>query len=261
MQPEQRPFNDINERDIVSVSNLHIAFDNTTILDNIDISIKPGEFVCLIGQSGCGKSTLLRAVGGLVDFSGNIRVDGSPPIDAYEKVAYVFQSARMLKWRSALDNVILATQLRRGGGRRRLLRQDAVSYLEMVELGHVKDRLAHKLSGGEQQRVSIARALSVHPQLLLMDEPFSALDVKTRATLRDQIIDIWRETGITVIFVTHSIEEAIYLGTRIIALKGRPSSVSADMQIDRPYPRDLKSVEAQDLYQTLGSILGSTELV
>lgn len=228
----------------VELSDITIAFGNDTIAENLDLTIQAGEFVCLLGASGCGKSTTLRIVGDLVrPLSGRVEVFGSSPDTSWNRLAYVFQSARVLPWLTALDNVVLAMRMRGIGGRRSQRRKVAEEQLRQVGLGHVANRKAHKLSGGEKQRVAIARALSVQPDLLLMDEPLSALDVTTRKQLRTDLVDLWQRQDLTVIFVTHDVDEAIALGTRVVVLSSRPAKVVHDTDIELSHPRDPASAQ------------------
>jgi NitT/TauT family transport system ATP-binding protein len=246
---------------VVVLDDFAVTLGSTEILNSVSLNIAEGEFVCLVGASGCGKSTLLRTLGGLIEGSGGIRVLDQSPATAYEKVAYVFQNARLLRWRTAMDNVILGMQLRFGRGSKADLRKKAAPYLELVGLRDVASRMAHVMSGGEQQRVAIARALAVEPRLLLMDEPFSALDVKTRRALREEIVRIWQRTGVTIIFVTHSIEEALLLGSRVVVLKGKPSTVVADFQVPMSYPRSALDGEFKRHRDMLTDLLDGGELI
>jgi ABC-type nitrate/sulfonate/bicarbonate transport system, ATPase component len=246
--------------DVIVLDNFGVSLGSTQILESISLNITEGEFVCLVGASGCGKSTLLRTFGGLIEGDGGIDILGQSPAASYEKVAYVFQNARLLRWRTALDNVILGRQLRFGRASKAELREKAAPYLELVGLRDVAARTAHVMSGGEQQRVAIARALAVEPTLLLMDEPFSALDVKTRRALREEIVRIWQRTGVTIVFVTHSIEEALLLGSRVVVLKGKPSTVVADIDVGMPYPRELLTEEFKRHRDELTELLDGGEL-
>lgn len=221
----------------IEFRDLSICFGENPVLENLNLTVSPGEFVCLLGPSGCGKSTMLRILGDLVRAEGTVLVLGEPASQVYERLSYVFQSPRLVSWRDALDNVVLGMQLRGMEGRKRDLRRRAAPFLDLVSLSDAKHRPAHVLSGGEQQRVAIARALAVQPELLLMDEPFSALDVKTRAQLREEIVSIWRQTGLTIVFVTHDVEEALTIASRVVVLSGKPTKVLADVSVDMEHPR------------------------
>lgn len=194
------------------------------VLQNLDLAIAEGEFVTILGPSGCGKSTLLRVVADLLKpASGTIEVLGGAPEAARRRrdVAFVFQDATLLPWRTVIDNVRLPLVV----GRARITRPIASSpdeLLDLVGLREQKDSYPHQLSGGQRQRVAIARALLCHPRILLMDEPFGALDEITRDRLNDELLDVWKATGTTILFVTHSIVEAVYLGQRVVMLAANP---------------------------------------
>jgi NitT/TauT family transport system ATP-binding protein len=204
----------------------------------VSLDIRAGEFVSLVGKSGCGKSTLLNMVGGLISHTGGeILIDERAVTGPQTQFGFVFQNATLLRWRSALTNVLLqaeAKHLPRDRARAR-----AIELLESVGLGEAIDRRPGQLSGGMQQRVGICRALLHDPQTLLMDEPFSALDEITRDEMNVQLQDLWLSSRRTVLFVTHSIAEAVYLSDRVVVLAGHPSGVALDLPIDLPRPRPL----------------------
>ena len=196
-------------------------------LDGISLTIRQGEFLTLVGASGCGKSTLLNLVSGLDQpTSGAVEVVGH--------AAFMFQEHALFPWLSALDNV--ATPLRLKGVGKRDREAQARDYLEAVHLADFADRRPHELSGGMKQRVAIARTLATHAPVLLMDEPFGALDAMTRDLLHDELESIWRERNLTVLFVTHNVREAVRLGDRVVLLSSRPGRIVAqyDVAIDRP---------------------------
>jgi NitT/TauT family transport system ATP-binding protein len=200
--------------------------------------VRRGEFLCILGPSGCGKSTSLRVIGDLLGISaGRVTVDGRPPREAWRELAFVFQSPRLVPWRTALGNVMLAMELRYDGMKRAAMEATARELLALVGLAGDMHKYPRMLSGGERQRVAIARALAVDPQIILMDEPFSALDLNTRRRLRLEIISIWQKTQKTVAFVTHDIDEALTLADRIILLSNKPTRVLDTIVIDEPRPR------------------------
>lgn len=245
----------------VAISGLSIRFGYETVLDGLDLDVEEGEFLCLLGPSGCGKSTLLRIIGGLIPARGSVLVFGLPPREAWSQLAFVFQQARLLPWRSALSNVMLGMQLRSGRRGKAERREIALDALAKVGLENVWNRAAHVLSGGEQQRVAIARGLSVRPRILMMDEPFSALDLQTRRQLREQIVALWQETGITTIFVTHDVDEALYVGRRVVTFSPKPTRIVEDLVIDVPHPRDVRSPEVEPYRRRIINALGGLEVL
>jgi NitT/TauT family transport system ATP-binding protein len=206
-------------------------------LDRVDLAVPDGQFVSVVGPSGCGKSTLLSLVAGLRQpTSGAVLCDGEPMTAPMpRKVGMVFQEANLLPWLSALDNVAFPLKLRRVPRRERL--EEARRMLQLTGLTGAEDRLPHQLSGGMKQRVAIARGLVQNPGVLLMDEPFASLDEQTRMVLGDELLRIWSETRKTVLFVTHSLNEAVYLADRVIVLSARPGRVLDDVAVDLPRPR------------------------
>ncbi|HTZ60155.1 MAG TPA: ABC transporter ATP-binding protein [Acidobacteriaceae bacterium] len=206
------------------------------ILQQIDLTIAKGEFVSLIGPSGCGKSTLLKLISGLTSItSGTILVDGMTPVDARETVSYIFQDATLLPWRTVTSNVGLGLELERVS--REVRNQKVQSLLELVGLTHVARAYPRQLSGGMKMRVSVARALATKPRLLLMDEPFGALDEMTRDRLNEELLRLKAEQNWTAVFVTHSVAEAVFLSTRILVLAPSPGRVAREISIDLPSPR------------------------
>ncbi|MFF4265640.1 ABC transporter ATP-binding protein [Streptomyces virginiae] len=195
-----------------------------TALDGIDLEIEAGEFVVVVGPSGCGKSTLLDLLGGLTrPSSGRILLDGEPVTGPGLDRGIVFQQYALLPWRTALGNVEFG--LEATGVPRRERKQRAREFLDLVGLTGFEDRHPNELSGGMRQRVAIARSLAYDPDVLLMDEPFAALDAQTRESLQDELRRIWQRTGKTVVFITHGIEEAVYLGQKVAVMTSRPGRV------------------------------------
>ncbi len=223
--------------------------DPTVALTGIDFEIAQREFISLIGPSGCGKSTLLRVIGDLIEpTAGTVEVNGKTAPQAREDRDYgmVFQAPVLFDWRTVEANVRLPLEVigYPKGQRDALVKEK----LELVELSGFEKHYPHQLSGGMQQRVAIARALALQPALLLMDEPFGALDEMTRERLNSELLDIWSETGTTVIFVTHSIPEAVFLSSRVVVMSPRPGRIAETIDIDLPYPRSEETREADRYY-------------
>ena len=212
------------------------------VLEDVSFAVADLEFVAIVGPSGCGKSTFLRIVNGLIPpDSGTILIDGRAVTGPGHGVGMVFQSFDLFPWRTAIGNVEFGMEMMNVA--RRECRERARRWIELVGLTGFEHAYPHELSGGMQQRVGIARALAIEPQVLLMDEPFGALDVQTRDLLQDELLAIWQRERKTVLFVTHSIEEAIYLADRIVLLTPRPARVERvlDVPFGRPRTEDVKS--------------------
>ena len=223
---------------IIAFRDVEVALGGDRIYDRLSFEIRQGEFVCILGPSGCGKSTSLRVIGGLLDVTGGaVTVNGRTPHEAWPDIAFVFQSPRLVPWRTALGNVLLGSELREGRGDRFKRTARAKELLALVGLAKDAQKFPAMLSGGERQRVAIARALAVDPQIVLMDEPFSALDPNTRQRLRAEMERIWQTTGKTVVFVTHDVDEALHLAGRIIVLSSKPTRVADVVEIGAPRPR------------------------
>ncbi|WP_405450271.1 ABC transporter ATP-binding protein [Streptomyces erythrochromogenes] len=200
------------------------TFGDFTALDGIDLEIQSGEFLVVVGPSGCGKSTLLDLLGGLsAPTAGRILLDGKPVTGPGLDRGIVFQQYALLPWRTALGNVEFG--LEATGVPRRERKSRAREFLDLVGLTGFEDRHPHQLSGGMRQRVAIARSLAYDPDVLLMDEPFAALDAQTRESLQDELRRIWQRTGKTVVFITHGIEEAVYLGQKVAVMTSRPGRI------------------------------------
>ncbi len=229
--------------------------DQVEALEEIDLHIEPGEFISLIGPSGCGKSTLLRLIGDLLEpSSGRVTVAGKPAHQARLDREYgmVFQQATLYDWRSVAKNVQLPLEVMGRDKAEREARADEM--LDLVGLTEFSSHYPWQLSGGMQQRVAIARALSFEPSILLMDEPFGALDEMTRERMQAEVLDIWAKTGTTVVFVTHSIPEAVFLSTRIVVMSPRPGRIDAVIDTELPQPRDEDTRESEHFYAKLTEV-------
>ena len=212
--------------------------DTVTALEDINLTVNENEFVTIVGPSGCGKSTLLKLVAGLAPVTrGTIRIHGKPVSGPFPDVGFVFQQPVLLPWRNVLDNVLFSIEML--GLNQKDYRRRALELLELAGLSGFENKYPRELSGGMQQRVSICRALIHDPSLLLMDEPFGALDAMTREEMSIELLRIWEERRKTILFVTHSIPEAILLGDRVVVMTPRPGRIARVLEIDLPRPRDL----------------------
>ncbi|POG48300.1 ABC transporter ATP-binding protein [Streptomyces sp. ZL-24] len=210
---------------------------DVTALSDISLDVAPGEFVAIVGPSGCGKSTLLKLVAGLLTASsGDVLLGGERVKGPRHDIGYVFQRAALLEWRSALRNILLQAEMRRMPSARARARADEL--IRMTGLTGFEDAYPHELSGGMQQRVALCRALLHEPPVLLMDEPFGALDALTREQLNTELNRIWRTTGTTVLLVTHSISEAVYLADRVVVMSPRPGTITEIIEVGLPAERD-----------------------
>jgi NitT/TauT family transport system ATP-binding protein len=210
-------------------------------LDHINLQVKPGEFLCIVGPSGCGKSTLLHLIAGLhQQTSGQVLIDGKPVQGPGTDRILIFQELGLFPWLTVGENVEFGMRMKGIGKQERKERIEY--YLRLVHLGKFEKSYTHQLSGGMRQRVALARALATEPDVLLMDEPFAALDAQTRDLLHEELERIWAETGRTIIFVTHNVREAIRLGDRVVLLTFRPGRVKREFPIDLPRPRVLEDM-------------------
>lgn len=206
-------------------------------LHDISLSIPAGQFVTLLGPSGCGKSTLLFLIAGLdVPTYGQVLFGGRPVLGPSRDRTVVFQDYALFPWRTVLGNVTIGLEGRIEVSRREVITR-AREYIELVGLQGFEQHYPHQLSGGMRQRAALARSLAMRPTALLMDEPFAAVDAQTRETLQQELLRIWERARLTIVFVTHSVEEAIFLGQRVVVMSSRPGRVKADLEIDEPYPR------------------------
>jgi len=231
------------------------APNQTIALQDIQLEIEQGEFISLIGPSGCGKSTLLRIIGDLITpTNGTVLVNGKPAEKARLDRDYgiVFQAPVLFDWRSVEKNVQLPLEIMGKSSQERVARANQM--LELVELNGFQKHYPYQLSGGMQQRVSIARALSFHPQLLLMDEPFGALDEITRERLNAELLNIWSHTKTTIVFVTHSIPEAVFLSTRVVVMSARPGRITQVIPIDLAQPRGMETREQPRFYELVTQV-------
>jgi len=214
---------------------------NLIAIDDVSFEVAPGEFLCIVGPSGCGKSTLLRMLAGLLKpDNGTVYLHGNPVTDPREEIGFVFQKANLMPWRTVYDNVLLPMQVKHRHPAE--AQQRVKDALELVELMEFANNYPHELSGGMAQRVAIARALSYEPEILLLDEPFGALDALTRENLNQEIMRVWEVSQKTVVMVTHNIREAVFLADRVLVLTQRPGRVAKVIPVDLPRPRPISMI-------------------
>ena len=238
----------------IAIENLSVRFTGkrrvVTALQDVNLNVAPGEFVSLVGPSGCGKSTLLRVVAGLIGpAAGTAYVQGERITEPRADIGFVFQRAALLEWRGARRNIMLQAEMRGMDAKEAGKRADQL--IEMTGLTGFENALPHELSGGMQQRVALCRALLHEPSVLLMDEPFGALDALTRERMNTELHRIWRETGKTVLFVTHSIAEAVYLGNRVVILSARPGKIDRELRVDLPEEREYSETMSNPVFGKL----------
>jgi NitT/TauT family transport system ATP-binding protein len=222
-------------------------------LEGADVTAAEGEFVSIVGPSGCGKSTLVKILAGLYPAtSGHVRVNGAPVTGPLVDAGIVFQNPSLMKWRTVLDNILLPAEIR--GLDAAVHRRRALELVKLVGIHGFEDVYPFQLSGGMQQRAAICRALIHDPRLLLMDEPFGALDALTREQMNLELMRIWGASRKTVLFITHSIPEAVFLSDRVLVMSPRPGRVVEDVTVPLPRPRTVKTMESHDFVDTVGHI-------
>jgi NitT/TauT family transport system ATP-binding protein len=227
----------------VVIEGVSKRYKGTAAVENVSLTVERGEFVTFLGPSGCGKSTLLKLVSGLSPVSdGQLQVNGMTPENAREMMSFIFQDATLLPWRTVEENVGLGLELDYAA--RPVRKERVASMLELVRLDHVARSYPRQLSGGMKMRVSIARALVSRPRILLMDEPFAALDEMTRDRLNEELLRLYAEHKWTVLFVTHSVAEAVFLSTRIVILAPHPGRVAHQLHVNLPWPRTAETRES-----------------
>ncbi|MGN0174001.1 MAG: ABC transporter ATP-binding protein [Acutalibacteraceae bacterium] len=248
----------------IKIDNVSKVFSNTgndvTALKGVSIDIQKGEFISLLGPSGCGKTTLLRMIADLIEpTTGSVTIEGSTPLEARlaRKYGMVFQSPVLYEWRNIKKNIELPLEIMKVPKKERSERAEKM--LDLVGLSDFANSYPSQLSGGMQQRVGIARALAIKPEILLMDEPFSALDEFTREKLHEDLLRIWRKTNKTIVFVTHNISESVYLSDRVCVLSPHPGRLSAVIDIDLPRPRTEEMRHSAELAALVAKVRNSFE--
>ena len=254
---DESPFPPANQKNSITLSGVFRSFANsrgsfTPALQNIDLEIEQGEFVCIVGPSGCGKSTLLHLLAGLDrPTTGEIHVDGNIVQGPGTDRILIFQELGLFPWLTVRQNVEFG--LKMAGMPRAERRERAKTFLRLVHLSHFEDHYVHQISGGMKQRVALARSLALRPKILLMDEPFAALDAQTRDMLHDELERLWKETSPTIVFVTHNVREAVRLGDRVLLMSFRPGRIKSQFEVALPRPRH---VEDQEVARLSKEILG-----
>ncbi|MDD9205673.1 ABC transporter ATP-binding protein [Georgenia sp. 10Sc9-8] len=250
----------------ISLRGVEKVFDaaggDVVALQDIDLDIPKGSFISLLGPSGCGKSTLLRVIGDLIKpTTGEVQVSGHSAAEARKRREYgmVFQQPGLMEWRSVRRNVEVPLQVQGVG--RSTRRRVSAQMLELVRLEAFGDHYPRQLSGGMQQRAAIARALSFEPQLLLMDEPLGALDEMNREYLQGELLRIWRSTGTTIVFVTHSVSEAVFLSSEVVVMSPRPGRIASRIPIDLPYPRTPETRMSQQFHDVEANVRSALHAV
>jgi len=249
---------------VIQISNLNKEFvskggsERVFALKAIHLDVYQGEFICLLGPSGCGKSTLLNVIAGFSEpTSGTLIANGKPVSDPGPDRAMVFQEYALFPWMTVYKNVAFGLEL--AGKTRSEIRETVNLWLQKLRLQDFRDRFPKDLSGGMRQRVAIARALAIDSPMLLMDEPFGALDALTRRNLQDEVLRIWQELGKTILFVTHGIDESVYLAGRVVVMTHRPGQIRKIVPIDLPRPRNPNSSEFNALEQQLGELVAEEQ--
>ncbi len=226
----------------VEVTNLTKSFGDLLVLDNVSFEVGSGEFLCIVGPTGCGKTTFLNSLTRIYDIDeGSIRIDGEEVDLRRHSLAYIMQEYSTMSWLTVRQNVQYGLKIKRFKGAELEAKTDAA--LELVGLENFRDYYPNQLSASMMQRVSIARAFAVQPDLLLMDEPYGQLDLQLRFKLEDELLSLWRKLGTTIIFITHNIEEAVYLSQRILVLTNKPTGIKESVVNNLPYPRKVTSDE------------------
>ena len=237
----------------IRVNNLTKSFGNLTVLNDINFTIKKGELLAIVGPTGCGKTTFLNCLSKLMPTTkGEILIDGEVANPRKHNISYVFQEPTCLPWRTVRENVAYGMEIKGVGKAEREERANKI--MELVGLSSCADLYPNQVSASMMQRIAVSRAFAVNPDLLLMDEPYGQLDVKLRYYLEDELVKLWRTLGSTVLFVTHNIEEAVYVAERILVLTNKPTSIKQEVIVDLPRPRDLidpKFVEIRKLVTEL----------
>ncbi len=238
----------------ILVNNLTKRFGDLTVLNNICFDIKAGELVAIVGPTGCGKTTFLNTLSKLMPAtSGQILIDGEEANPRKHNISYVFQEPTCLPWRTVRENVAYGMEVKGVPVKERMERTDKI--MELVGLASCAELYPNQVSASMMQRIAVSRAFAVEPDLLLMDEPYGQLDVKLRYYLEDELVSLWQKLGSTVLFVTHNIEEAVYVAERILVLSNKPTTIKAEIQVDLPRPRNFLDPKFMEIRQRVTELI------
>lgn len=243
------------EQPKISVKNLTKKFDDLTVLDNISFNINKGDFVCIVGPTGCGKTTFLNLLVKLIEpTSGQILIDGEPADPKKHNISFVFQEPSNFPWLTVEDNIKFNLKIK-GDIDKAEMQERTDKILDIIGLSDKRDAYPGELSVSAEQRVVIGRSFAVYPDLLLMDEPYGQMDIKVRYYLEDEVLKLWRETGSTVLFITHNIEEAIYLSQKCLVMSQKPTTIKGIVDNPLPYPRNVSDPEFIELREKVTDMI------
>ncbi|MFV0503986.1 MAG: ABC transporter ATP-binding protein [Lachnospirales bacterium] len=238
----------------IKVNNLTKKFGDLLVLDNISFDVMDGEFLCIVGPTGCGKTTFLNSLTKLYDITaGEILVNNEPVDLRKHNIAYIFQEYSTMPWLKVKENIKYGLKIKKFPSEE--IQKKADEVIEMVGLNDYRDYYPRQLSASMLQRVVIARAFAVQPELLIMDEPYGQLDIALRFKLEDELLKLWKKTGTTVIFITHNIEEAVYMGERVLVLTNKPTNIKKEIINDLPWPRDITSPEFIEMRNNITNLI------
>ena len=244
----------MEEKAKVRVENLTKAFDDLLVLDNVSFEVKEGDFLCIVGPTGCGKTTFLNLLTKLIEpTSGQILIDGVPADPHKHNISFVFQEPSAFPWLTTQQNLEYGLKIKKIP--KKEMEQRVNDIIELLGLERFRNAYPHEMSVSMEQRVVIGRAFAMHPDLLLMDEPYGQMDIKMRYYLEDEVIKLWKATGSTVIFITHNLEEAVYLANRVLVLSNKPASVKAEFQVDLPRPRNVSSPDFIEIRKNITAMI------
>lgn len=244
----------MEEKAKVRVENLTKAFDDLLVLDNVSFEVKEGDFLCIVGPTGCGKTTFLNLLTKLIEpTSGQILIGGVPADPHKHNISFVFQEPSAFPWLITQQNLEYGLKIKKIP--KKEMEQRVNDIIELLGLERFRNAYPHEMSVSMEQRVVIGRAFAMHPDLLLMDEPYGQMDIKMRYYLEDEVIKLWKATGSTVIFITHNLEEAVYLANRVLVLSNKPASVKAEFQVDLPRPRNVSSPDFIEIRKNITDMI------